>query len=86
MFALCCHWYVRRCMIVYMKTMIDLNDEALALAAKELGTTTKKDTVNAALDFVANRRRRIEQLLDDPYAFGVGPDITDSEVMRQARR
>jgi Arc/MetJ family transcription regulator len=69
-----------------MKTMIDLNDEALALAAKELGTTTKKDTVNAALDFVANRRRRIEQLLDDPYALGVGPDITDREVMRQARR
>lgn len=69
-----------------MKTMIDLNDEALALAARELGTTTKKDTVNAALVFVADRRRRIEQLLDDPYAFGVGPDITDAEVMRQARR
>ena len=69
-----------------MKTMIDLNDEALALAAKELGTTTKKDTVNAALEFVASRRRRVEQLLDDPYALGVGPDITDPEVMRQARR
>ncbi|WP_239674885.1 type II toxin-antitoxin system VapB family antitoxin [Natronosporangium hydrolyticum] len=69
-----------------MKTMIDLNDDALALAAKELGTTTKKDTVNAALEFVAKRRRRIEQLLDDPYALGVGPDIADSEVMRQARR
>ncbi len=69
-----------------MKTMIDLNDEALALAAKELGTTTKKDTVNAALEFVAERRRRIEQLLDDPYAFGAGPDIGDAEVMRQARR
>jgi Arc/MetJ family transcription regulator len=69
-----------------MKTMIDLNDEDLALAAKELGTTTKKDTVNAALNFVAGRRRRIEQLLNDPYALGVGPDITDQEVMRQARR
>jgi Arc/MetJ family transcription regulator len=69
-----------------MKTMIDVNDEALALAAKELGTTTKKDTVNAALEFVANRRRRIEQLIDDPYALGVGPDITDSEIMQQARR
>jgi len=66
--------------------MIDLNDEALALAAKELGTTTKKDTVNAALNFVASRRRRIEQLLDDPYALGVGPDITNPGVMRQARR
>jgi hypothetical protein len=34
---------------------------------------------------VAERRRRIKQLLD-PHAFGVGPDITDAEVMRQARR
>ena len=66
--------------------MIDLNDEALALAAKELGTTTKKDTVNAALEFVASRRRRVEQLLDDTYALAVGPDITDPDVMRQARR
>jgi Arc/MetJ family transcription regulator len=69
-----------------MKTMIDLNDDALGLAARELGTTTKKDTVNAALEFVADRRRRIEQLLDDPHALGVGPDITDPEVMRAARR
>ncbi|HEY7015227.1 MAG TPA: type II toxin-antitoxin system VapB family antitoxin [Streptosporangiaceae bacterium] len=69
-----------------MKTMVDLDDEALALAAAELGTTTKKDTVNAALRFVAQRRRRIEQLLDDPHALGLGPDIGDPEVMRQARR
>jgi Arc/MetJ family transcription regulator len=69
-----------------MKTMIDLDDEALALAARELGTTTKKDTVNAALEFVANRRRRIERLLDDPFRLGVGPDIADAEIMRQARR
>lgn len=66
--------------------MIDIDDEALALAAKELGTTTKKDTVNAALQFVAKRRQRIEQLLDDPYALGVGPDIHDPEIMRSARR
>jgi Arc/MetJ family transcription regulator len=70
----------------YMKTMVDLDDEALALAAAELGTTTKKDTVNAALRFVAQRRRRIEQLLDDPHALGLGPDIGDPEIMRQARR
>ncbi|MGI8814794.1 MAG: type II toxin-antitoxin system VapB family antitoxin [Pseudonocardia sp.] len=69
-----------------MKTVIDLNDEALALAARELGTTTKKDTVNAALAFVAERRRRIDALLDDPYALGVGPDISDPEIMRRARR
>jgi Arc/MetJ family transcription regulator len=69
-----------------MKTMIDVDDTALAAAAKELGTTTKKDTVNAALAFVASRQKRIDQLLDDPYALGVGSDITDPEVMRQARR
>jgi hypothetical protein len=50
------------------------------------GTTTKKDAVSAALDFGAKRRRRIEQFLDDPDAFGVGLDIVDSQVMRQARR
>jgi Arc/MetJ family transcription regulator len=69
-----------------MKTMIDLDDEALALAAKELGTVTKKDTVNAALEFVARRRERIEALLDDPFALGAGPDIDDPDVMREARR
>ena len=69
-----------------MKTVIDVDDKALALAAKELGTVTKKDTVNAALEFVARRRERIEALLDDPYTFGVGPDIDDPEVMREARR
>jgi Arc/MetJ family transcription regulator len=77
---------ISRHIIVYMKTMIDLDDEALALAAKELGTVTKKDTVNAALQFVARRRERIEALLDDPYALGVGPDIADAEIMREARR
>jgi Arc/MetJ family transcription regulator len=81
-----CFLYIHDCMIVYMKTMIDLNDEALELAARELGTSTKKDTVNAALQFVVSRRQRIEQLLDDPYALGVGPDIADAEIMRQARR
>ena len=83
---LCCCTYISGCTVIYMKTVIDLDDEALELAAKELGTTTKKDTVNAALEFVASRRHRIEQLLDDPYAFGVGQDITDPDIMRAARR
>ncbi|WP_157249315.1 type II toxin-antitoxin system VapB family antitoxin [Nonomuraea typhae] len=38
------------------KTVIDLDDDALALAAEELGTSTKRDTVNAALRAIANRR------------------------------
>ncbi|MFE5493924.1 type II toxin-antitoxin system VapB family antitoxin [Streptomyces virginiae] len=40
------------------RTVIDLDDDALAEAAQLLGTTTKKDTVNAALREVADRRRR----------------------------
>ncbi|GAA0325779.1 hypothetical protein GCM10010302_76130 [Streptomyces polychromogenes] len=40
------------------RTVIDLDDEALAEAARHLGTTTKKDTVNAALREIADRRRR----------------------------
>lgn len=39
------------------KTLIDVDDEALALAAEALGTT-KKDTVNAALAAVGERHRR----------------------------
>ena len=66
--------------------MIDLDDEALARAARELGTTTKKDTVNSALAFVAARRRRVDQLLDGAHGLGVGQDIGDADVMEQARR
>ncbi|MEU0811094.1 type II toxin-antitoxin system VapB family antitoxin [Streptomyces sp. NPDC005970] len=40
------------------RTVIDLDDEALAEAARHLGTTTKKETVNAALREINDRRRR----------------------------
>ena len=69
-----------------MKTVIDIDEEALAGAARELGTTTKKDTVNAALAFVAERQQRIERLLSDPLSLGYGSDITNPEVMKDARR
>ncbi|HEV2089164.1 MAG TPA: type II toxin-antitoxin system VapB family antitoxin [Cryptosporangiaceae bacterium] len=66
------------------KTQIDLDDEALAAAAAELGTHTKRDTVNAALRFVAERRRRAEAFRD-PLMWG-SPDLRDPEVMAGARR
>jgi Arc/MetJ family transcription regulator len=69
-----------------MKTMIDVDDEALMAAARELGTVTKKDTVNAALAFAAGRHARVSALLDDPHSYGVGTDIGDAEVMSAARR
>ena len=40
------------------RTVIDLDDELVASVAKELGTRTKKDTVNAALREVLENRRR----------------------------
>lgn len=40
-------------------TPIDLDEDALARAMAELGTTTKKDTVNLALREVAERRSRL---------------------------
>ena len=44
------------------RTVIDLDDEALAAAAAELGTTTKRDTINTALREVTARYRRLRAL------------------------
>ncbi|MEU3053513.1 type II toxin-antitoxin system VapB family antitoxin [Streptomyces griseus] len=44
------------------RTVIDLDDEALAAAAIELGTTTKRDTINTALREVVERNRRLRAL------------------------
>ncbi len=44
------------------KTAIEIDDEALAAAAAVLGTSTKKDTVNAALREVSARLQRLQAL------------------------
>ncbi|MEV8508011.1 type II toxin-antitoxin system VapB family antitoxin [Actinoplanes sp. NPDC051475] len=44
------------------KSLIDLDDEALAEAASLYGTTTKKDTVNTALREAALRSKRLQAL------------------------
>lgn len=47
-------------------TPIDLDEEALAAAMAELGTSTKKDTVNTALREIAarnTRQRALERLM-----------------------
>lgn len=68
-----------------MRTIIDIDDELLDAAQSELGTATKKDTVNEALRLVAERRARARAILDDPFFLG-GSDVDDPEVMRGARR
>jgi Arc/MetJ family transcription regulator len=42
------------------KMLIDIDDDALAEAARVFGTKTKKDTVNTALRESAAMRRRAE--------------------------
>ena len=64
------------------KTLIDIDDSALEQAQRELGTATKRDTVNQALAQVvalAARRRDIERLRADAL-----PDLRDSTVMTRA--
>jgi Arc/MetJ family transcription regulator len=68
-----------------MRTIIDVDDALLDAAQSELGTATKKDTVNAALRYVAERNARSRAVLDDPFFLG-GSDLTDAEVMGGARR
>ena len=66
------------------RTVIDLDDELVASVAKELGTSTKKDTVNEALRRVVLgelRRRHVDEL-----AAGALPDLADADIMASAWR
>ncbi|PZG20666.1 antitoxin [Micromonospora craterilacus] len=45
-----------------MKTVIDLDDELLERARRELGTKSKKDTIHAALRMAAERGERMEAI------------------------
>lgn len=65
------------------RTVVDLDDELVASVAKELGTRTKKDTVNAALrEVLANRRRamaltRLREAIDE--------DALDLDLLQDKR-
>lgn len=67
------------------KSLIDLDDEALAEAALLFGTKTKKDTVNTALREAALRWRRLEALerLGEMGAKGVFDELLDKRNYRQ---
>ncbi|MGO9501481.1 MAG: type II toxin-antitoxin system VapB family antitoxin [Streptosporangiaceae bacterium] len=49
-------------LMAMVKTPIEIDQDALATAAEVLGTTTKKDTVNAALREVGQRLVRLRAL------------------------
>jgi Arc/MetJ family transcription regulator len=67
------------------RTLIDIDDEALAEVRQHLGTKSKKDTVNAALRDVLNMKARAEEfdfLASEDRLSELGPD----EARRQAWR
>lgn len=65
------------------RTVVDIDDEALAAAAIELGTSTKVETVNRALAEIAARPRRLAFLDEIRNA---EDDLCEPEVMRGAWR
>lgn len=65
-----------------MRTVINLDEEALRLASEELGTTSKVATVNAALRRIA--AQRASRLMLDDY-LKLELDL-DDETMRGAWR
>ena len=67
------------------KTLIDIDDDLLDRAATVLGVTTKKDTVNVALQDVVDRAERAKGLawLFSTHALD---DLSDPEVIQAARR
>jgi len=56
------------------RTILDVDDELLAEAARIFGTTTKKATVNAALLAAVNREKRRE--FAEWLKSGGMPDLT----------
>lgn len=69
-----------------MKTVIDLDPVLTEAAAKVLGTTTKKDTIHAALAAaVAEAERKAERSARLLNSAG-GPDLGDETVMSGAWR
>jgi Arc/MetJ family transcription regulator len=69
------------------RTLIDVDDDALARAAAVLGTATKVDTVNRALQLVAEsaasqaERDRFDDLIDL-----VGDRLAETDVRAEAWR
>ena len=69
------------------RTTIDIDDTFIERAACELGTSTststKVDTVHAALTFVADRRKLLAAL-EDPLTWG-SPEVAAAAICAAAR-
>ena len=67
-----------------MKTVIDLDPDLTAAAAKVLGTTTKKDTVHAALAAAIAEAERKAHRRERLVNSAGGPDLGDDAIMSGA--
>ena len=67
------------------KTLIDIDDTLLEAAREALGTSTKKDTVNAALREVIAARSRAEAV-DDLVEWMAGHEPLDRDARLRAWR
>ena len=66
------------------KTVIDIEEKWLERAAEFLGTKTKKDTVNAALERIS-RIAAMQRMMQHARE-GLYDDLRDPEVMKGAWR
>lgn len=53
-----------------MRTVVEIDDDALEAAAAELGTATKNETINTALRLVASQRDREARVAAATHVFG----------------
>ncbi len=67
-----------------MKTVIDLDTELTEAAAKVLGTTTKKDTIHAALAAAVTEAERKAERRARLLNSAGGPDLSEDTVMSRA--
>jgi Arc/MetJ family transcription regulator len=69
------------------RTLIDVDDDALSRAASVLGTTTKVETVNRALQLVAQSGdRKAEQARFDELLDLLGDRLAEHDVRAEAWR
>jgi Arc/MetJ family transcription regulator len=66
-----------------MRTVVEIDDEALAAASAELGTTTKKDTINTSLRLIASRRERAARVAAATHVFGDPNGWDDPDVQHE---
>lgn len=67
------------------RTLVDIDDDALALAMAHYGTTVKREAINRALREVAERRLRETDDLED-WVVSVGSRLAETDWAKAWRQ